>query len=34
MVREWEAGDEGVEAVAFGAHAEDDGNMLSDWWTT
>jgi quercetin dioxygenase-like cupin family protein len=32
-VREWEAGEDGLEVVAFGAHAEDDGNMFPDWWT-
>jgi quercetin dioxygenase-like cupin family protein len=32
-VREWEAGEDGLEIVAFGAHAEDDGNMFPDWWT-
>ena len=32
-VREWEAGEDGLEIVAFGAHAEDDGNMFPGWWT-
>lgn len=31
-VREWEAGEDGLEIVAFGAHAEDDGNMFPGWW--
>ncbi|MEJ7716604.1 MAG: hypothetical protein WKF31_01065 [Thermoleophilaceae bacterium] len=34
VVREWEAGDDGLEILAFGGHAEDDGNMFPKWWTT
>jgi mannose-6-phosphate isomerase-like protein (cupin superfamily) len=34
MVREWEAGDDGIEVVAFGSHAENDGNMFQEWWTS
>ncbi len=34
VVREWEAGEDGLDLVAFGAHAEGDGNMFSGWWTT
>ena len=33
VVREWEAGGDGLEIVAFGGHAEGDGNMLPGWWT-
>lgn len=33
VVREWEAGDDGLEIVAFGAHAEGDANMFPGWWT-
>lgn len=33
VVREWEAGDDGLEVVAFGSHAEDDGTMLPGWWS-
>jgi mannose-6-phosphate isomerase-like protein (cupin superfamily) len=33
VVREWEAGRDGLEVVAFGAHAEGDGNLQPGWWT-
>ena len=33
VMREWEAGDDGLELIAFGAHAEGDGNMEPGWWT-
>ena len=33
VIREWEAGDDGLEVVAFGAHAEGDANMFTGWWT-
>jgi quercetin dioxygenase-like cupin family protein len=33
VVREWEADEDGLEIVAFGAHAKDDGNMFPGWWT-
>lgn len=33
VVREWEAGDDGLKVIAFGSHAEGDGNMETDWWT-
>ena len=33
VVREWEAGDEGLEIVAFGGHAEGDAKMVAGWWT-
>ena len=33
VIREWEAGDDGLEVVAFGGHAEGDANMFTGWWT-
>ena len=33
-VREWEAGPEGLELIAFGTHTEGDGGLERDWWTT
>jgi quercetin dioxygenase-like cupin family protein len=33
VVREWEAGNDGLEIIAFGGHAEGDGNMQPGWWT-
>ncbi len=33
VMREWEAGDDGMDVVAFGAHAEGDGTMQPGWWT-
>jgi quercetin dioxygenase-like cupin family protein len=32
-MREWEAGDDGLELVAFGHHVEGDGDMTPGWWT-
>jgi uncharacterized cupin superfamily protein len=32
-MREWEAGPEGLEILAFGAHAESDAEMQPGWWT-
>ncbi len=32
-MREWEAGDDGLELLAFGQHAEGDGDMQRGWWT-
>jgi mannose-6-phosphate isomerase-like protein (cupin superfamily) len=33
-MRAWEAGDEGLEMIAFGAHTEDGGfEMEQNWWT-
>lgn len=32
-VRELEAGPEGLEVLAFGAHTPGDGEMVADWWT-
>jgi mannose-6-phosphate isomerase-like protein (cupin superfamily) len=32
-VREWEAGDDGLEIVAFGAHSDQEqGHMQPGWW--
>jgi mannose-6-phosphate isomerase-like protein (cupin superfamily) len=33
-VREWEAGPDGLELIAFGTHTEGDGGLERDWWTT
>jgi mannose-6-phosphate isomerase-like protein (cupin superfamily) len=33
VVREWEANADGLEIVAFGAHAEGDANMIPGWWS-
>ena len=30
--REWEAGPQGLEMIAFGAHAEGDGEIKPGWW--
>jgi quercetin dioxygenase-like cupin family protein len=32
-MREWEAGPDGLEMLAFGSHAEDDAEMRPGWWT-
>jgi mannose-6-phosphate isomerase-like protein (cupin superfamily) len=33
-VREWEAGDGGLEMIAFGGHSdEEQGHMIQDFWT-
>jgi mannose-6-phosphate isomerase-like protein (cupin superfamily) len=32
-VREWEAGPEGLELLAFGGHAENESEMKPGWWT-
>lgn len=32
-VREFEAGPDGMEVLATGAHRPGDGEMVSDWWT-
>lgn len=32
--REFEAGPEGLEVLAFGSHSPGDGEMVADWWTT
>jgi mannose-6-phosphate isomerase-like protein (cupin superfamily) len=32
-MREWEAGPDGLEILAFGGHAEEDAEMQPGWWT-
>jgi uncharacterized cupin superfamily protein len=32
-VREFEAGDEGLELLATGGHAPGDGETIENWWT-
>jgi hypothetical protein len=32
-VREWEAGPDGLELLAFGGHADSDAEMQPGWWT-
>ena len=32
-VREFEAGPEGLEMLAFGTHIPGDGEMVADWWS-
>ena len=32
-MREWEAGPDGLELLAFGGHAENDVEMQPGWWT-
>lgn len=32
-MREWEAGPDGLEMLAFGAHAPDDAEMQRGWWS-
>lgn len=32
-MREWEAGDDGLELMAFGQHRDDDTDMQPGWWT-
>jgi quercetin dioxygenase-like cupin family protein len=33
-MREWEAGDDGLEMVAFGGHSEgEQGHLERGWWT-
>ncbi len=32
-MREWEAGPEGLELLAFGGHAENEAEMQPGWWT-
>lgn len=33
VMREWEAGPDGMELLAFGGHAEDESEMKMGWWT-
>jgi mannose-6-phosphate isomerase-like protein (cupin superfamily) len=32
-MREWEAGGDGMEMVAFGGHVEGDAEMKPGWWS-
>jgi uncharacterized cupin superfamily protein len=32
-MREWEAGEDGLELLAFGGHADNDAEMQPGWWT-
>lgn len=32
-MREWEAGPDGLELIAFGGHADNDAEMERGWWT-
>lgn len=32
VMRAWEAGPDGLELIAFGAHSEGDGDMEQGWW--
>ena len=32
-MREWEAGPDGLELLAFGGHAENESEMQPGWWT-
>ena len=32
--RELEAGPNGLEVLAFGAHSPGDGGLVAGWWTT
>ena len=32
-MRGWEAGDDGLELLAFGHHVEGDGEIARGWWT-
>lgn len=33
VMREWEAGPNGLELLAFGGHAENESEMEMGWWT-
>lgn len=33
VTRQFEAGPDGLELLAFGPHHEGDGEMIQDWWT-
>jgi quercetin dioxygenase-like cupin family protein len=33
VIREWEAGPDGLELLAFGNHAENDNEGHHGWWT-
>ena len=33
VIRQFEAGDDGIELIAVGALHEGDGDLVPDWWT-
>ncbi len=33
VTRQFEAGDDGLEMIALGAHHEKDGEIIPDWWS-
>ena len=33
VTRQFEAGPDGIELLAFGPHHKGDGKMIQDWWT-
>jgi len=33
VTRQFEAGPDGIELLAFGPHHKGDGEMIQDWWT-
>ena len=33
VIRQFEAGDDGIELIAVGARHEGDGDLVPDWWT-
>ena len=33
VTRQFEAGPEGLEWIAFGPHHKGDGELIQDWWT-
>jgi mannose-6-phosphate isomerase-like protein (cupin superfamily) len=33
VTRQFEAGDEGIQFLAFGPRRQGDGEIVSDWWT-
>jgi mannose-6-phosphate isomerase-like protein (cupin superfamily) len=33
VIRAFEAGPDGIELLAFGAHHDGDGELIQDWWT-
>ena len=34
VMRSWEAGDDGLEVLAFGPrHKEDPGELVQGWWS-
>ncbi len=33
VTRQFEAGDDGLEMIALGAHHDKDGEIIPDWWS-